>query len=244
VCTNILEKVTELNRARMRDRKSVQRQLVMQKGLQSARGRGESLFPYFRLLLPHLDSERGRYQIKLADIYIRALAIDDDSHDAKRLKHFKDPETAARLSSASRRFGGAPSAAGDFALVLHEVLTARESTVGNSYKAWTVGSVNEWLDKLVAVAGGHGRVTEVDEQRKLFVELLAACKPVEHKWIVRVVLGDMKLGLRQDSLLGWYHPDAMECFNSSLSLRTVFEDAELRDPAKTKRFTIKVRAWA
>lgn len=39
-------------------------------------------------------------------------------------------------------------------------------------------------------------------------------KPTEIKWLVRIILRDLKVGVSERTVLSAMHPDAMEQFNS------------------------------
>lgn len=178
-----------------------------------------------RLLLPHLDNMRQRYlmqQKRLADTYIELLELPESAPDARKLREYK---VKARTMSEDT---------GDFPAILYEVLSARAATVGAHKRDWTLQDVNAWLDELA------DRGSDVKVRMELFQKLMAECKPLEHKWLVREILRDMKLGVRQDSIFNWYHPDAQECFNATLDLQAVFLDPTLRDPAMRRRFNITV----
>lgn len=46
----------------------------------------------------------------------------------------------------------------------------------------------------------------------------------EQKWIVRIVLKDLKIGLGYEVMLKNYHPDALELFNATSDLKSVFDE--------------------
>lgn len=71
-----------------------------------------SFFPYMRLLLPHLDTERPSYQLKeskLAAIYVEVLALSRRGTDAQRLLRWKDPAATA-TSTAGQCAAVSPTA--------------------------------------------------------------------------------------------------------------------------------------
>ncbi len=45
----------------------------------------------------------------------------------------------------------------------------------------------------------------------------------EQKWIVRIILKDLKAGIGHETILKNYHPDALELFNATSDIRAVFE---------------------
>jgi DNA ligase-4 len=55
----------------------------------------------------------------------------------------------------------------------------------------------------------------------------------EQKWIVRIILKDLKAGIGHETILKNYHPDALELFNATSDLRSVFEELQnLEDQAR------------
>lgn len=190
---------------------------------------GQNLFPVFRLYMPQADSERRNYQLKeakLADCFIDALGIGAKNassgaylnEDARKLKNYKSPvHTRGRGRYAS-------VATGDFAGVLEEVLRERKETLGPGGK-WTIKELNEWFDQLYQAGGrgrhsrggggGAGSESDKSKQHSLFRRLVEDCNDVEITWVTRIILGDLKVSVKQDTILRWYHPDAEEAFASS-----------------------------
>lgn len=61
--------------------------------------------------------------------------------------------------------------------------------------------VNKILDELV-------KKTELIEQTAVFTQFLKVCTAEELKWIIRIILKDLKLNLKIDVILGQFHKDA------------------------------------
>ena len=77
--------------------------------LRPAVGRGESVFPYLRLVLADKDAKRGRFNMKekrLAEMYTAGLAISGEHPDAKNLVDWKAPQ-AAKPAGGRKRGDGA-----------------------------------------------------------------------------------------------------------------------------------------
>lgn len=71
------------------------------------------------------------------------------------------------------------------------------------------------------------RKTDHKDQVATFTKLLKICTAEEIKWLVRIILKDLKLGIKADVVLKEYHPDALDYFNLTNSLKQVckkFED--------------------
>ena len=64
--------------------------------------------------------------------------------------------------------------------------------------ALSVGDVNDFLDALVRASPRD------DGKRKCFqARVKDALSPLEHKWLARIVLRDLKAGLRHESVLAF-----------------------------------------
>ncbi len=53
---------------------------------------------------------------------------------------------------------------------------------------------------------------------------------VQLKWVIRIILKDLKIGLRESTIMDAYHPDAGNLYNHTSSLEEVGE--KLNDPKK------------
>ncbi|KAH7957147.1 hypothetical protein HPB52_015665 [Rhipicephalus sanguineus] len=182
----------------------------------------DSFFPAMRLLLPHLDRDRPAYGIKeatLAKLYIEVLALGKDSPDAQKLLRYRTPHVAK-------------AEAGDFASVAYLVLRNRCPTKGSL----TVAEVNELLDEL-SDAHAHGGAEGSRRTREALCTLLRRTSAAEQKWLVRMVLKEMKMGMSEGSILSCYHPDAQDVFDNSSSLTKVCR--ELKDP-KVRQHVVQV----
>ncbi|PNF19465.1 hypothetical protein B7P43_G02347 [Cryptotermes secundus] len=163
----------------------------------------DSFYPILRLLLPQLDRERGAYGVKehnLAKVYIRILGLPKEGHDASKLLNFRAPKTAGKL-------------AGDFAEVAFWVLKSRCPEGGSL----NVEQVNMHLNKIVLKHAAHDP-RGVDAE---LVAMLTSMSAAEQKWLIRMLLKDMKFGLGQNSIFGIYHPDAKELYDVCNNLHKV-----------------------
>ncbi|POM75363.1 DNA ligase [Phytophthora palmivora] len=172
---------------------------------------GGDLYPLIRLVLPQLDRERT-YMLKekkIAKIYIDVLGLAPISKDAQKLEHFNDPKIVESKS------------VGDFAAVLFDVVLYQSART-TSKQQHTLQDVNELLDQLVQADSNAAR-------KKVFMKLATEYSADEQKWIIRVVLKDLKIGLRHERVLQFIHPDAMEMYNHTNDLHKVCR--ELRNSA-------------
>ncbi|KAF9612970.1 hypothetical protein IFM89_004673 [Coptis chinensis] len=177
-------------------------------------------FNSIRLILPSLDRERGSYGLKesvLATCLIDALGISRESEDAVRLINW--------------RKGGAKTGVnvGNFALVASEVLQRRQSL---SSGGLTILELNVLLDRLSATENRA-------EKTGVLAELIKKTNAQEMKWIVMIILKDLKLGTSEKSIFHEFHPDAEDLFNVTCDLKLVCE--KLRDRSKRhKRQDIEI----
>ncbi|XP_022755489.1 DNA ligase 4 isoform X3 [Durio zibethinus] len=165
-------------------------------------------FSAMRLILPSLDRERGTYGLKesvLAVCLIDALGMSRDSSDALRLINW--------------RKGGANTgaSAGNFALVAAEILQRRQGTASGGL---TIKELNDLLDHL---ASAESRA----EKTAILSTLINKTNAQEMKWIIMIILKDLKLGISEKSIFHEFHPDAEDLFNVTCDLKLVCE--KLRD---------------
>ena len=59
------------------------------------------------------------------------------------------------------------------------------------------------LDQLYTAA-------DADAKQQVLQVIVKQCSAREQKWITRIVLKDLKIGLKHERMLKYYHPDAME----------------------------------
>ncbi|GAA95437.1 hypothetical protein E5Q_02090 [Mixia osmundae IAM 14324] len=163
---------------------------------------GLDLYPLIRLLLPDKDRERNNYGLKennLAKVYTKALNLDKDTSAAQRLRDWKNPTQ------------GGKARAGDFASIAKEVIQERS---GVTEHVLTIDEVNENLDRLAAASG------EKDKGKVIawFNERMTAN---EQRWLIGIILKDMKLSLGEKRVMKVLHPDAMGLFNVCSDLKRV-----------------------
>uniref|UniRef100_A0ACD5UTE0 Uncharacterized protein n=1 Tax=Avena sativa TaxID=4498 RepID=A0ACD5UTE0_AVESA len=182
-----------------------------------AKGR-DDYFSALRLLLPGLDRERGSYGLKeasLAAALVDALGIAKDSPDALRLTNW--------------RRGGGGRNAGNFALVAAEVLQRRQ---GMTSGGLTIKEVNDALDRLAASDNRSEKAT-------ILSNLIKKTNPLEMKWLLMIILKDLKVGISEKNVFHEFHPDAEELFNVTCDLKLVCE--KLNDQSQRhKRQDIEV----
>ncbi|GFR84311.1 DNA ligase [Elysia marginata] len=184
----------------------------------------DSFYPAMRLLLPALEKERIAYGIKehtFAKLLIEVLCLGKDSPEANQLLHFKAPKNARNDVV-------------DFASNAYYVLKPRCPDKGSL----TIEEVNKDLD---AIAANNVNKSGKDLVRKHLMRLVTSLSAVEQKWLIRMVMKELKMGLSQASVLSVYHPDAEELYNVNNNLEKVCR--ELRDP-ETRGHEIGVKVFS
>ncbi|XP_076659516.1 DNA ligase 4 isoform X2 [Halictus rubicundus] len=195
---NVLEKVTKTPVSKKTD--------VLEKFVQECRRVGCELeaqdpnadispFPIFRLILPHLERERGPTNLKeksLANLYIRVFCLGKGSKDAKTLLEYKVPRTG--------KIGR------DFAEIAYRTLQNRLKCKASGL---TIQQINVFLDN---ISSKDEILQQKDETFKI---LLGKINALEFKWITRIILKDLKLGTRGKKILEVIHPDANSVLDTS-----------------------------
>jgi ATP-dependent DNA ligase I len=193
--------------------------------------KNQSWWPIMRLVLPDIDKERLQYRLQhknLGKAFISALGWDADKNlnpQAQRLIHYNNPTVAAKVPGAR---------VGDLSTVLEDVLRERCPT---SQRGVTVGEVNQFLDRLRDAAASPARLL-IKAQADILCEMLRVFDAHQLGWISRIILKEMRSGLKHESVLRSYHPDAQEAFNMHGDLRRLL--AELPDASVRHAFHVKL----
>jgi DNA ligase-4 len=151
-------------------------------------------FSILRLIIPDEDKDRGNYGLKekaLAKLITQCLNLNKAEYE--RLYHYKNPN-----------YHKEGMGIGDFSICMHDVIKGyltEKSTL-------TVRRLNEILDQLA----------NTTDQVKCFRDLIRETNAAEMKWIVRIILKDLKLGIKLETVLTTFHPDANEYHNLTNSL--------------------------
>ncbi|KAI2470520.1 ATP-dependent DNA ligase [Annulohypoxylon bovei var. microspora] len=172
---------------------------------------GNDFYPAMRLILPSSDRDRGMYGLKESNIgrlLVKLMRIDRNSEDGYSLLHWKEPVQSATAH-----------AAGDFSGRCFDVLSKRPMRIDPGDMRFA--DVNEMLDKLSAASGES-------EQLPIFETFYQRMNAEELRWLIRIILRHMRVGATERTFMELWHPDALDLFNVSSSLRQVCWD--LYDP--------------
>lgn len=171
----------------------------------------DSFYPAMRLILPQLEREREAYGIKetmLAKLYIELLNLPRGGKDALKLLNYRTPT-------------GTRGDAGDFAMIAYFVLKPRCLQKGQL----TIQQVNDILDSIAS----NNTARRKDLVKKSFLHLISKCSALEQKWLIRMIVKDLKLGVSQQTVFSIFHNDAAELHNVTTDLEKVCR--QLHDPS-------------
>ena len=170
-----------------------------------------SLFQFFRLLFPKLDRLRSTYGI--AEVFISKLYVDILQLPQKEklmLKHWKNPN-----------FIPSPAPVGDYVGLIKFIINTRVT----DKSTFTINDVNESLTNL-------SNTRDQEERKKILTKIIKECTAEEQKWIISIILKDLKIGLSQESFFKNFDIRAVDIYNSTSSLVSVCE--YLSDPTNQK----------
>ncbi|XP_068165472.1 DNA ligase 4 [Antennarius striatus] len=170
----------------------------------------DSFYPAMRLIVPSFDRERMAYGIKenmLAKLFIDVLGLPKNGPDANKLLNYRAPITSQ-------------GEAGDFAGMAYFVLKKRCTSQGDL----SVKQVNDFLDS-VALNNAN---KQKDLVKKSLLHLITQSSALEQKWLIRMILKDMKVGISKETVLQVFHPDAPDLYNVNTDLNKVCQ--QLHDP--------------
>lgn len=171
----------------------------------------DSFYPAMRLIVPPFERERMAYGIKenmLAKLYIEVLGLPKNGPEANKLLNYRAPTTSQGET-------------GDFALTAYFVLKNRCTSKGNL----SIKEVNDFLDS-VAI---NNASKQKDQVKKSLLQVITQSSALEQKWLIRMILKDMKLGISKETILKVFHSDAPEFYNVTTDLDKVCR--QLHDPS-------------
>ncbi|PPQ67701.1 hypothetical protein CVT24_002757 [Panaeolus cyanescens] len=148
------------------------------------------------------DRERAVYGLKeknLAKVYIELIGLTAHSPDAIRLMNWKKPTEKDKMS-------------GDFSQALYDVVSKRSSVIDSTL---TIDELNDILDELSKCSGKR------EPQRKILQKIYNRSTPEEQRWIVRIILKDMVISVKETTVFAVFHPDAQDLFNTCSDLKKV-----------------------
>jgi len=175
--------------------------------------KGGSAFSFIRLMIPDKNAIRphcGMKEKTIATTWAEAIGLSKTSRDSLKLLNYNDPIHASS------------TACGDLSLGILEVMEKRYPF---SKSKITVGEVNDLLDELAMMKRQQKQTFRTKLQMKVqWVERLIAKQfcPLEHKWIVRILLQKLELGVSSESILNYCHPFAQDLYSANKNIRALF----------------------
>ncbi|XP_050099465.1 DNA ligase 4-like [Anopheles aquasalis] len=160
---------------------------------------GATIYPTLRLLVPGMDNERKAYGLRhklLTDGYIRALGLNPRSDEVRQLSEAK----------------------GDLAVRLERLVRGRCP----DRSSLSIADANRLLDELGLAGTGQQR----RRVEQVLAELLECGSPADHRWLVRIILKDLRLGISQRAILQLYHPHAPQLYDATGDLRQLVLEIE------------------
>ncbi|KAM0731149.1 DNA ligase 4 [Formica fusca] len=171
-----------------------------------------SLYPILRLILPRLDRERGPHNLKapsLARLYADVHGFMKNSDNYKKLANYREPTSGKLVGN-------------DFADRAYWILNKRLPKTSTGF---TIARMNLFLDDI------SKKKATMQDKIETFRVLFRHITGFEMKWVTRIVVKDLRLGIGTKQILDIYHQDANEKFLVTNDLREICN--QLHDP-KTK----------
>lgn len=134
-----------------------------------------------------------------------SLAKEGD--DAQKLLNYKTPR-------------GGKGSTGDFAGIAYTVLQNRCPEKG----CLTIYEINESLDNISISNASHDRTAI----KKTLQQLLRTSTASEQKWLIRIIVKELKIGISENTILTLFHLDSVDLFSVCADLQKVCID--LIDP--------------
>ena len=173
---------------------------------------GQPLFELMRLTLPHLDTLRPNYRLKqkaLAKMYVEILAIPESSDAAQQILNWKKPASGFQRNEQ----GNFPEVVN---AVIKERFGKRSELASKGAVPLTVGELNAFLDRLA-------HADQFADKKSVFHDMVTRTTAREQRWILRVILKDMQIGMKEDSVFKLLHPDAKELYAAHCDLKETCE---------------------
>ena len=86
----------------------------------------------------------------------------------------------------------------------------------------TLGELNKSLDDIA-------RADNSKKQVPIMTSILQKSTAEDMRWITRIILKDLKIGVKHERILHVYHPSALELYNLTSNLREVCKEFENKE---------------
>ncbi|KYM99364.1 DNA ligase 4 [Cyphomyrmex costatus] len=183
-----------------------------------------SFYPILRLLVPHLERQRGPHnlkQVSLANLYAHIYGFAKNSDSYKKLTNYRE--------FSSDKFIG-----NDFADRAYYVLNKKLPRIDTGL---TIAQINEFLDSISERKMNVTKQQKVETFRVLFRQITG----FEMKWMTRIILKDLRLGIGPQKILHIYHPDANDKSLVTNDLREICN--QLHNPKIKLKCSIQIFSY-
>ncbi|GAB5033027.1 dna ligase 4 [Nannochloropsis oceanica] len=179
-----------------------------------------SLYPIIKFLLPEKDARQGQYKLgpkTIGEALVKALGLSAHSDAAQRITNLAGDDFK-RSAYVKQDYSG------DFATKVESVLTTRIQTEPSKL---TLKEIDSVLEEIAHPKSNEDGKAKMVERLKIFSGLTGRMNPRELKWLVRLLLGDMKTGMKSDTVLKVFGEDGPSRLETVHDLRTLCAEAAL-----------------
>ena len=155
--------------------------------------------------MPTKDRERASYGIQstsFAKMFAKIMGLDVKSSEYKKLVNFKNPDAVG-------------SEAGNLSTIIHSILESRSKN--ETEEKPTIYDLQRVLDQLAKNKHDKDKEDPVTQEKqiKILQGFVRKLSPVEGKWLTRIILKHMDLGLTEASILKLVHPKAKDLMDTT-----------------------------
>lgn len=157
----------------------------------------QSIYPYFRLLMPEKDLARPNYNLgesSLEKIYFTFFSLTKPSSQSNELDWSQQ-----LANNLKKRFGN-----------------------DAVYSTMTIGELNERLDRLA-----NTKLNKKKTEEEMHEFLLRGLHPLEHKWLTRIILRDLHININYNIMLNSLSTHAYARYKQCNDLKLVCEEDAL-----------------
>lgn len=162
-----------------------------------------------RLLMPNIDIHRNNYglkEYKIIELYTGVLGLTRHNTTYQQLKQYKNPVFGHRNAKSI----------GDFTSMLDDVLSQSLYNTTNLSRQ-TVLDVNHLLDSLYIANASNDKAM----RNEIFTVFVTKFTPAHNKWLIRIILNELSLGITAEQILTIYHIYGQKIYYMCTNLRRV-----------------------
>ncbi|XP_044271981.1 DNA ligase 4 [Tribolium madens] len=162
--------------------------------VKSLREQQQDLFCVLRLVVPKLDRDRPSYRLKESKIAKLVIKMLDLPNGGDKMVLQK----------------GIVGTTVDFVDIIYSVL---QKYIINKEIGLTISNINDFLDKIANRSNDSG----LDD---IVLQIFLKLSPRNIKWLIQIILKDLKLGFSENSILNCFHPNGADFFATNSNLKT------------------------